>query len=99
MGSEMCIRDRVKVLLGAIGEPDEIGHRLGGLVFEEIEGDVTVVGVQSRSGSHRAPFVEDESFLFTLPIDVGSREFSAKHYRWLERGIPWIVLDHELDPY
>ena len=45
------------------------------------------------------PFVEDESFLFTLPIDVGSREFSAKRYRWLERGIPWIVLDHELDPY
>ena len=46
----------VKVLLGAIGEPDEIGHRLGGLVFEEIEGDVTVIGVQSRSGSHRAAF-------------------------------------------
>ena len=45
------------------------------------------------------PFVEDEPFLFTLPIDVGSREFSVKRYRCLERGIPWIVLDHELDPY
>ena len=45
------------------------------------------------------PFVEDESFLFTLPIDVSSREFSTKRYGCLERGIPWIVLDHELDPY
>jgi len=37
----------IGVLLGAVGEPDEIGHRFRGLVVEEVDLNITVIGVEN----------------------------------------------------
>jgi hypothetical protein len=36
------------VILGALSQPDEVGHGLGGMIAEECDLDVAAVGVQGR---------------------------------------------------
>ena len=46
----------VDVFLGAASEADEVLHRLGGLVLEQVDDDVAAVGVQGDGAHLGSPF-------------------------------------------
>src|SRR5690606_33004387 len=73
----------VLVLLGALGQTDEVVHGLGGVVGKQVDDDVTLVGLQGGlQVSHGAPLGRDVGKSCT-PILSRARLRPGRGQRWL----------------